>query len=140
MGLEFWYSFSENWHTYRFSCVEPKKIWWQSEKFLEARLIQDGAGGHIEIGRVCNLITKSSRTMFKLCKITYFRMGNSFMTLFFIFELTLTLKSKMAHGGHIGIVFFCNLKTTRSRAMFKLCKITNFRMGNWLRILVLCFE
>ena len=67
-------------------------------------------------------------------------MGNSFMTLFFIFELTLTLKSKMAYGGHIGIVCFFNLKTTHSKVMCKLCKITNFRMYNSLIILFLCFE
>ena len=97
-------------------------------------------GGHIGTGLVCNLITKCSRTMFKLCKITNFRMGNSVMTLIFNFELTLTLKSKMASGCHLGIGRFCNLKTTHGRTMCELCKITNFRMGNSLKILYLCSE
>ena len=78
--------------------------------------------------------------MSELCKITSFSVGNSFKTLIFNFELTLTLKFKMAPGGHLGIWRFCNLKTARSRAMCELCKITNFKTENSFNTLIFNFE
>ena len=63
------------------------------------------SGGHIGRGCICKLITKGIRNMFKLCKLTNFSVGNSFKTLIFNFELTLTLKSKMAPGGHLEICY-----------------------------------
>ena len=112
-----------------FHVYNPIKICDIVKNAPKCALFKMAHGGLIGTGRVCNLITKCSRTMFKLCKITNFRMGNSIMTLIFNFELTLTLKSKMAPGSHLGIGRFCNLKTTHSRPMFKLCKITHFCPG-----------